>query len=806
MAATLSAGVGSLILKLDTPYDRVRTTDVRDDLEKVQVWCSTTSGFTPSNSNKVFDGLSLSVVISKITIDGTTFTSLVSGTTYYLRYAFISAIDDVSTTAFTVSSELSATPIVASAQSIDISGYSAFVKNSAGTLFTPTSVALTAVLNGIASPVYAWTITNGTLLDGVSTTASTASISVKPATLSTTSVTVTLSVTGTGISTPLTKTVVMAVVNDGQNATAYGLVVSAAAIQKSKLGVLNPASIVVYGYFAVGVTTPALYAGRFKIYENGSATASYTSAANESSYTYSPSSANITSLKVELYLAGGTTNKIDEQFIPVVFDGTDTVTAVLSNESATVPANSAGVVATFAGAETTMSVFIGATDDSANWTYSANINYLTSTSSGSPIGRTQTITALPGLSGFIDLTASKAGYTSITKRFNVNKSLDGVVGTSSLVYDIVTNTPVIVKDAPDAATTGTYSTITFQGKKYDGNVTTNFGWLTVTANGDSEATTATNTASAVITLTPASTSGKSSYTARMYNQATVSGATLLDTQFINVVYKGVPGATGNSAINPVLSNGAHTFPADKDGNVTSYTNSGTQLRVYEGATELSYDGVGTSNGTWTFSTGTPSNITVGSITDSGTFATIGVHSGVLAGTDSSAITYTITGKSSTGVSFATTQTQTFSKSRAGQNSAVPGQTGASTHRAYKSFPANTTFTSAPTSTTNGAAPTARDGSSEIWSLSPVSVTDNNAQYQTDGITAAGSTTTTWSIPYISYFKAGTLEAIQTNTGNLTVTGTIKVGSTASTTNGILITPDNIIIYNSSVPRVKLGLL
>lgn len=292
----------------------------------------------------------------------------------------------------------------------------------------------------------------------------------------------------------------------------------------------------------------------------------------------------------------------------------------------------------------------------------------------------------------------------------------------------------------------------------------------------------------------------------MYNQATVSGATLLDTQFINVVYKGVPGATGNSAINPVLSNGAHTFPADKDGNVTSYTNSGTQLRVYEGATELSYDGVGTSNGTWTFSTGTPSNITVGSITDSGTFATIGVHSGVLAGTDSSAITYTITGKSSTGVSFATTQTQTFSKSRAGQNSVVPGQTGASTHRAYKSFPANTTFTSAPTSTTNGAAPTARDASSEIWSLSPVSVTDNNAQYQTDGITAAGSTTTTWSIPYISYFKAGTLEAIQTNTGNLTVTGTIKVGSTASTTNGILITPDNIIIYNSSVPRVKLGLL
>jgi hypothetical protein len=938
MAATLSAGVSSLILKLDTPYDRVRLTDIRDDLVKVQVWCSTTSGFTPSNSNKVFDGLSLSVVISKITTDGTTFSSLVAGTTYYVKYAFISAIDDVSTTAFTVSSELSATPVAASAQSIDISGYSAFVKNSAGTLFTPTSVALTAVLNGIASPGYTWTITNGTLLDGISTTATgTASISVKPATISTTSVTVTLSVTGTGISTPLTKTIVMAVVNDGQNATAYGLVVSAAAIQKSKLGVLNPASITVYGYFAVGTTTPALYAGRFKIYENGSATASYTSASDQSSYTYTPSSSNITSLKAELYLAGGTTNKIDEQFIPVVFDGTDTVIGVLSNETATVPANSAGVVASFAGAETTMSVFIGATDDSANWTFSAAKTNITSTASGTPANRTQTVTAISAISGYIDITASKAGYTSITKRFNVNKSLDGVVGTSSLVYDIVTNTPVIVKDAPDAATTGTYSSTTIQGKKYDGNVTSNYGWITVTANGDSEATTATDTASAAITLTPASTSGKSSYTARMYNQATVSGATLLDTQFINVVYKGAPGTsvtsvtnyylasasasgvttatagwtttvqattatlkylwnyeaigyssgsptnsapaiigtfsvdgvgissvveyfavstsntvaptvwvttppvttttnkylwnyetvtytnstttstakrvigthgdTGNSAINPVLSNGGHIFPADKDGNVTSYTNSGTQLRVYEGANELSYDGVGTSNGTWTFSTGTPNNIVVGSISDSGTFATIGVHSGVLSGADSSAITYTITGKSSTGVAFTTTQTQTFSKSKAGQNSTTPGITGASNHRAYRSFAAGTSFASVPDPTTNGAAPTTRGGSSEVWSLSPVSVTDNNAQYQTDGVTAAGSTTTTWSTPYLSYFKAGTLEAIQTNTGNLIVTGTIKVGSTASANgDGILITPNNITVYSGGVIRVKLGLL
>ena len=207
MAATLSAGVSSLILKLDTPYDRVRTTDARDDLEKVRVWCSTTSGFTPSDSNKVFDALSLSIVIAKITTDGATFTSLVAGTTYYVKYAFISTIDDTSATAFTISSELSATPVAS--QSIDISGYSAFAKSITGT-YTPANTTLTAITTGITSPVYAWTISGGTL-----SSSSSSSTVVTPSS-GATSVSVTLSVTGAGLTTPIVKSIVMAIVSDGQ--------------------------------------------------------------------------------------------------------------------------------------------------------------------------------------------------------------------------------------------------------------------------------------------------------------------------------------------------------------------------------------------------------------------------------------------------------------------------------------------------------------------------------------------------------------------------------------------------------------
>ena len=50
---------------------------------------------------------------------------------------------------------------------------------------------------------------------------------------------------------------------------------------------------------------------------------------------------------------------------------------------------------------------------------------------------------------------------------------------------------------------------------------------------------------------------------------------------------------GVSAINITLSNEADVLPATTDGVVTDYTGSGTTVRVFEGATRLTY---GTGNG------------------------------------------------------------------------------------------------------------------------------------------------------------------------------------------------------------------
>lgn len=120
-------------------------------------------------------------------------------------------------------------------------------------------------------------------------------------------------------------------------------------------------------------------------------------------------------------------------------------------------------------------------------------------------------------------------------------------GTEITSYDIITSAPVITKQAPDAATSGVHSSITIQGKQYIGSITNNYGYVTITANGSIESGTAT-AASSPITLAPGDADGKLYYTIKLYNQATVSGATLLDTQVVYVVFKGATGTPGVNGI------------------------------------------------------------------------------------------------------------------------------------------------------------------------------------------------------------------------------------------------------------------
>ena len=121
---------------------------------------------------------------------------------------------------------------------------------------------------------------------------------------------------------------------------------------------------------------------------------------------------------------------------------------------------------------------------------------------------------------------------------------------------------------------------------------------------------------------------------------------------------GTDGANGADGMTVILSNEAHTLPTTSAG-VVEYLGSGTSIRVYEGVSEILYDGVGAGYSTWKV-TASPTDIETGVIRQVLNFAMVGDHQSMTQNTAS--ITYTITGKRFNGASFSFTKTQTFAKS------------------------------------------------------------------------------------------------------------------------------------------------
>ena len=139
-------------------------------------------------------------------------------------------------------------------------------------------------------------------------------------------------------------------------------------------------------------------------------------------------------------------------------------------------------------------------------------------------------------------------------------------------------------------------------------------------------------------------------------------------QTISKSKTGATGATGTDALTIVVSNEAHTLPASNTGVVSSYTNSGTTIQVFEGVTAL--NAVSSIAGNSQFTIGTPvlspaASITVGNRTYSSTTATVAQHSMMLDATDSILITYPVSIRRSNGANVTINCSQTITKSKAG---------------------------------------------------------------------------------------------------------------------------------------------
>ena len=111
---------------------------------------------------------------------------------------------------------------------------------------------------------------------------------------------------------------------DGTVSRNYILESSDTVVKKGADNRLSPATITFKAFYRDGnAASRTAYAGRFKIEESTNGTtfvAKYTSAANESTKSYTPSSAEVKIIRCTLYAAGGTTSSLDTQTVVVLTD------------------------------------------------------------------------------------------------------------------------------------------------------------------------------------------------------------------------------------------------------------------------------------------------------------------------------------------------------------------------------------------------------------------------------------------------------------------------------------------------------
>jgi hypothetical protein len=108
-----------------------------------------------------------------------------------------------------------------------------------------------------------------------------------------------------------------------------------------------------------------------------------------------------------------------------LYDQNDTPTPLLSLDRCALPADASGVVTSFSAAVTTLSIFRGGIDESSLWAVSV---VKSSGLNGTLAGKTFTVSSLSVDSGYVDFTATRAGFANLTKRFEVAKVRQGQTG------------------------------------------------------------------------------------------------------------------------------------------------------------------------------------------------------------------------------------------------------------------------------------------------------------------------------------------------------------------------------------------
>ena len=301
--------------------------------------------------------------------------------------------------------------------------------------------------------------------------------------------------------------------SDGASAVVYSLDASSLTLNKSEAGVFSPTSVTFSAWSRTGNTvTRTAYSGRFKIEEStdGStypATAAYTSASNETSKTWTPSSSSVKMVKCTLYASGGTTVALDSQTVVTVNDGAtgqngqdglNGVSMGLGNYQDAIPCTSEGVASSaktitipfyaYAGIQRiAVTAAVGTLPPGI--TVSSNTPGST-TSDGTLVLSVANNSNLGGTSSgeiTITLTATYSSQSqSIGEKFSWVKNLNGVNGAPSVILQVYSEDGGVIHNSVGSTTLKTrlvsgateVTPTAFQWQKYVNGTYTNISGAT----------------------------------------------------------------------------------------------------------------------------------------------------------------------------------------------------------------------------------------------------------------------------------------------------------------------------------------
>lgn len=264
--------------------------------------------------------------------------------------------------------------------------------------------------------------------------------------------------------------------------------------------------------------------------------------------------------------------------------GTDTISAVLTNEDQMIPVSSSGT-ADYSDATSRIIIYESGEDVTSQW--SINVSYDTNnltvnTSTTTVANDTVAITNMVGSTGTINFTATKNGHDPILKQFSVIKIESGADGQSPIIYSLEPSTLALNKTigntptfTPTSVRFYSYQTQNQTKSIYKGRfkIYENILAKDITPSTEAKYTSSSDENDGYRDYTPVTGKNCTSIVCILFESGGTSKQ--LDIQTIAVTTdgqtggKGDKGDDGTDALNIIVGNSYDGIPVDGDGKVTS---------------------------------------------------------------------------------------------------------------------------------------------------------------------------------------------------------------------------------------------